>query len=104
VKTAIYIEDGVTQVVLTPETEWEKKAIKTMEDRFLKVRLFAGEFYDCRGGWVRQKEYHPHYTYGSDAHRDYSLILRIEPETTDTSDLRTDRQGSAADEAKVAPT
>lgn len=80
-KTAVYIEDGITQIVLTPETEWEKKAIAQLEQQKFQAALFAGEFYDCRGGWVRQKDYHPHYTYGHDAHRDYSLILRLEQPT-----------------------
>lgn len=77
-KTAIYIEDGVTQIVLTPESDWEKKAISQLEQQKFQAALFAGEFYDCRGGWVRQKEYVPQYTYGYDAHRDYSLMIRIE--------------------------
>jgi len=82
-KTAVYIEDGVTQIVLTPETEWEKKAISQLEQQKFQAQLFAGEFYDCRGGWVRQKEYHAGYTYGHDAHRDYSLILRlVQPTST----------------------
>lgn len=80
-KTAIYIEDGVTQVILTPETDWEKKAIAALEKQILQVKLFTGQFYDCRGGWVRQTEYYPHYTYGHEAHRDYSLMLRIAPPT-----------------------
>lgn len=82
-RTAIYIEDGVTQVVLTPETDWEKKAIRAMEGQFLKVKLFAGGFYDCRGGWTRQNEYYPTFSYGGDSNRDHSLILRIEPDTTE---------------------
>lgn len=76
-KTAVYIEDGVTQIVLTPETAWEKQAIASLEQQEFKAELFAGEFYDCRGGWTRQREYYPTYTYGSDANRDYSLIVRV---------------------------
>ena len=76
-KTAIYIEDGVTQVVLTPETDWEKKAIAALENQILQVKLFAGEFYDCRGGWVRQAEYHPLYRYGSGGH-DISYVKAAE--------------------------
>lgn len=81
-KTAIYIEDGVTQVVLTPETDWEKQAISTLEKQNFSCQLFAGQFYDCRGGWTRQGDYYPHYSYGHDAHRDYSLMIRIEKPPT----------------------
>jgi len=81
VKTAIYIEDGVVQLVLTPESEFEINALSTFKERPLEAKIFAGSFYDCRGGWVRQKEY-----YGGDAYLrhtnkdmdDCSLILRIE--------------------------
>jgi hypothetical protein len=72
-KTAIYIEDGVVQLVLTPESEFEKNALSGFRDKPLDVKLFAGVFYDCRGGWVRQKAYYSN-AYGRD--EDESLILR----------------------------
>jgi hypothetical protein len=53
-KTAIYIEDGLVQLVITPESEFEKNALSTLRDKPLDAQLFAGSFYDCRGGWVRQ--------------------------------------------------
>ncbi len=54
-KTAIYIEDGVAQLVLTPETEFEKTALKDFFEREpLEVKIHTGSFYDCRGGWVKQ--------------------------------------------------
>jgi hypothetical protein len=58
-KTAIYIEDGVVQLVITPESEFEKNALTSFEDRPLDTKIFHGSFYDCRGGWVRQEEYWP---------------------------------------------
>lgn len=77
-KTAIYIEDGVVQLVLTPEGEFEKNALKAFEGKPVETSIFAGSFYDCRGGWVRQSQvfptaYKPH---GTD---DRSLILRTKP-------------------------
>ncbi len=51
-KTAIYIEDGLTQFVLTPETEIDKKVLGEMESTELKT--FRGNFYACIGGWTRQ--------------------------------------------------
>ena len=53
-KTAIYIEDGTIQLIITPTKDFEKNALSTFEDRELEVKIFSGSFYDCRGGWVRQ--------------------------------------------------
>ncbi|CAB3784700.1 hypothetical protein [Pararobbsia alpina] len=81
-KTAIYIEDGVVQLVLTPEGEFEKNTIRSFEDKPVDAKVFAGSFYDCRGGWTRQKE---HFTspYGND-NEVRSLILRIDSAKTPT--------------------
>ena len=67
-KTAIYIEDGVVQLVITPESEFEKNALSTFNNKPINAKIFSGSFYDCRGGWVRQN------TYYSDS-TDRSLIL-----------------------------
>lgn len=76
-KTAIYIEDGTVQLVITPETEFEKNAMSSFEEKEINAQIFSGSFYDCRGGWVRQTGYHqPNYC-GVDAN-DRSLILRVE--------------------------
>lgn len=64
-KTAIYVADGVTQLVITPETDFEKKAVDQFEKKPLSVRIMSGSFYECQGGYVRQ---------GSDQ----SLILRVD--------------------------
>lgn len=75
-KTAIYIEDGVVQLVLTPESDFEKNALKSFQTEPLKAQMFTGTFYDCNGGWTRQKK-----TYPSHGHEeikdDISLILRM---------------------------
>lgn len=73
-KTAIYIEDGVIQLVITPENEFEKNAMTMFHDKPLEAKLFSGSFYDCRGGWIRQKAY---YNDGRQDKDDSSLILRI---------------------------
>ena len=75
-KTAIYIEDGTVQLVITPETDFEKNALTSFQNKELETKLFSGTFYDCRGGWVRQEEY---YTpmHGIDNRNKQSLILRI---------------------------
>jgi len=77
-KTAIYIEDGVVQLVLTPESAFEKSSMLQFHDKILQVKFFTGSFYDCRGGWSRQKDYYPQYSYGMPRNgEDQSLILRI---------------------------
>jgi hypothetical protein len=79
-KTAIYIEDGVVQLVLTPESEFEKNTLKSFEGKEANAKIFSGAFYDCRGGWIRQT-HHIRSAYGNDFDsNDKSLILRIEPE------------------------
>lgn len=77
-KSAIYIEDGTTQVVITPETEFEKRTLATLTgDDGISCHVFEGSFYDCRGGWIRQTAYHPNTSmYGTENNRDLSLILR----------------------------
>ena len=53
VKTAIYMTDKLTQLVLTPEYEFEKAVIKMLnKDRICKIH--TGSFYECGGGWIRQ--------------------------------------------------
>ena len=75
-KSAIYVEDGLTQVVLTPETEAEKMALKLAEEGGT-ISVYRGSFYGCRGGWTRHME-RPS-PYGSD---DESLILVCRPKET----------------------
>lgn len=74
-KTAIYIEDGVVQLVLTPENSFEKNALASFEKKSLAVNIKVGTFYDCAGGWTRHQETFPGYQVNE---QDRSLILRIE--------------------------
>jgi hypothetical protein len=77
VKTAIYIEDGVVQLVLTPESDFEKNALKSFQAAPLKAQMFSGTFYDCQGGWTRQTKTYPSYGH-EEIKDDISLILRME--------------------------
>ena len=76
-KTAIYIEDGVVQLVLSPESKFEKNALSGFTKKPLAVKIFNGSFYDCRGGWVRQKSYYPSC---GDTFEDQSIILTVKEE------------------------
>ena len=80
-KTAIYIEDGVVQLVITPESEFEKNALTSFESKPLSVKIFNGTFYDCQGGWARQKPIEResgYMSYSDGSLHDKSIILRIE--------------------------
>ncbi len=74
-KTAIYIEDGVMQLVLTPQNDFERDALRSFGDGPTKTTIFEGAFYDCRGGWVRQTEQQ---TWRLNNQQDRSLIVRTE--------------------------
>ena len=78
-KTAIYIEDGVTQLVITPETDFEKSTLRMLggEDGDVEAKMHTGSFYDCRGGWVRQSQYNAHMHDLSADRGDSSLILKV---------------------------
>jgi hypothetical protein len=83
-KTAIYIEDGTVQLVITPESDFEKDAMRTFGDGEIDAKMFRGSFYDCRGGWVRQSEYRSHcYSISSPEFDDHSLIIRVSDKTTE---------------------
>ena len=70
-KTAIYIEDGVVQLVITPESEFERSAMKSFDSGNHISEFYHGAFYDCQGGWTR-------HTRSSSAER--SLIIRATTE------------------------
>lgn len=82
-KTAIYIEDGVMQLVITPESDFEKSALRSFEGKPTETQIFSGAFYDCRGGWVRQTEYRGQLPYVGAQSTDRSLILRMKPGQTE---------------------
>ena len=77
-KTAIYIEDGIVQLVLTPQNKWEKDAVKSFKGE-LSVQTFTGSFYDCRGGWIRQNAI-PSWQKNDDE----SIMIRIDKKKEET--------------------
>ena len=50
-KTAIYIEEGVTQIALTPEDDTEKRAVELLNRSDFELTVYKGRFYSCQGGW-----------------------------------------------------
>jgi hypothetical protein len=69
-KTAIYIEDGDVQLVLTPENAWEQTTLNSFGPD-LAASIKHGHFYSCEGGWHR----HPYSV--TDSMDERSLILRV---------------------------
>lgn len=53
-KVAIYIVDGTTQIILTPEDKFETASLEHLHAPDTKLHVYRGEFYECRGGWYRE--------------------------------------------------
>ena len=57
-KLSFYFDEGRKQLVFTPETDYEKKLLKTVEDSKNKdLSWHWGGFYACQGGWTRHERY-----------------------------------------------
>jgi len=55
-KVALYQDAGRTQVVLTPESEWERRIVTMLGKETAPTRILHGEFYACQGGWTREHD------------------------------------------------
>ncbi len=76
-KVAILIQNGDTQLVLTPETEWEQSVVNKMATSGEKhVSISRGSFYECRGGYHRFASQGDS-MFGNTERNDSSLILRV---------------------------
>ncbi|KKL87348.1 hypothetical protein LCGC14_1935610 [marine sediment metagenome] len=51
-KTAIYIEDGLTQLVLTPETDFESHIVQQVEKGGQEVKVHSGEFFRNQANYI----------------------------------------------------
>jgi len=71
-KTVIYIEDGIQQIILQPENEFERNILRVIKERENKVEFYYGSFGLCEGGWVRRYD-----QYGNESYDKRSLILVI---------------------------
>lgn len=63
-KIALYIEDGLEQIVLTPESDTEKSILGKLHDGSRSLDIRRGKFYECQGGWVTQGSLSPDLEYG----------------------------------------
>jgi hypothetical protein len=75
-KIALYIEDGLEQIVLTPETDTEKGILGKLHDGQRALTINRGTFYGCRGGWVRHEARGPFASQSDDT----STILVLRPQ------------------------
>ena len=55
-KIALYIEDGLEQIVLTPQSDTEKAILGKLHDGTRELDIKRGSFYACQGGWTRQSQ------------------------------------------------
>jgi len=74
VKVAFYIEDGLEQIVLTPESDHEVDIMKKMHDGTRELQIHRGEFYACQGGWTRQRKRYPS-SYGSEPEENSTIVV-----------------------------
>jgi hypothetical protein len=56
-KVALYIEDGLEQIVLTPENDTERMVLAKLDGSHRSIEIAHGGFYLCQGGWVRHSPY-----------------------------------------------
>ena len=74
-QTTLIIQDGVQQVVLTPDNKHEKSILGLIESQKVDVAIKVGNFSECRGGWIK---HYPSSIYGDSANFD-SLMLVLKP-------------------------
>lgn len=78
-KIALYIEDGLEQIVLTPETETEESILSKFHDGERELKILRGGFYNCNGGWTRQRDIHYSTAFGGNERKsDESTIILLE--------------------------
>jgi hypothetical protein len=87
-KSAIYIAEGVTQFVLTPETEIDKKVLSQIE-KAKGMSTVRGSFYECAGGWVRYKAFPTDFMGNERADDSLIFVVREQKEKEEQDQIRT---------------
>lgn len=72
-KVALYMQDGLEQIVLTPESKSERALVERLHDHTRELTIKKGSFFECAGGWVRHDQ-------GSDTSTMLVLRPRAEPQ------------------------
>lgn len=55
-RIALYIQDGLEQIVLTPEGKTETDILAKLHDGGRTLSIKCGSFFQCNGGWIRHSE------------------------------------------------
>jgi len=82
-KIALYIEDGLEQIVLTPEGETEKSILSKMHDGGRSIEIYHGSFYGCQGGWTRHS-ISSAYDYSPREDQSTIVVLRVKKAVLDS--------------------
>lgn len=82
-KIALYIEDGLEQIVLTPESDTEAGILGKMHDGSRDMSISRGSFYACRGGWVRQSTVSTRHSIPSEDDDSTMIVLRRQATRTE---------------------
>ncbi len=77
-KIALYIEDGLEQIVLTPDSETEKAILGKLHDGSRELSIKRGTFYGCQGGWTRWRGNDYGYSHHS-SETDESTMIVLRP-------------------------
>lgn len=72
-KSALYIENNISQIILTPENDIEKQILLLIENRKVDSTLKIGSFGKCQGGWTR----YYHHTYGKFSDSDIDSLMIV---------------------------
>lgn len=78
-KIALYIEDGLEQIVLTPQSDTEKAILGKLHDGSRTMTLAKGSFYECRAGYERYTPHWQSYAYGGSSGGDESTMIVLRP-------------------------
>lgn len=78
-RIALYIEEGLEQIVLTPESETEKTILGKLTDGSRELSIKRGSFFKVQGGWVRHEPHWESYTYGHAVGGDTSTMIVLRP-------------------------
>lgn len=87
-KIALYIEDGLEQIVLTPESKQESDILGRIHDGSRSIELRRGDFYECRGGWVRWKQPQSGmFSHGDSRNHDESTMIVLRERAVEETQL-----------------
>lgn len=85
-KIALYIEDGLEQIVLTPESDTEKGILGMMHDGSRDLDIKKGSFFSCRGGWMRHGIHTENFAYARSDENDESTMIIMKQKSKGTGE------------------